>query len=408
MQRRDFLSSSFVAGLSVATSSSSLLQGAEKTTAADDVVAAKSVFFGHPVVSGPAPESLTILQAVNGPASGYLELAIGEGDFQRIDAEAAGLLPYDANVFKFVLPPLPDNESIRYRITARTITFKTDYNIIQGEASTGPTYTFRTLNSKAESTKFVVWNDTHEHQETIKILQQQTAALKPDFLMWNGDQTNNVHDPVRMREQFLSPGELEICSRWPMAYSRGNHDVRGPGARQVHQFTGTPDDRFYYAFRSGPVAALVMDTGEDKPDDRAVFAGLAGFEAMRERQKIWLAQVITEPWFRSAPFRILFCHIPLWWNRDVSKYDFWIFSEVCRDAWLPLLKQADVKIVISGHVHSSNWIPANENQAIGQLTGGGPQTNSATIIQGIADQHTLRITCQSLDGKILYDLKFEA
>lgn len=404
MQRRDFLTSS-VTGLCLASAETVVAaaqEGARRTAGPE------SVFFGHPVVSGPSADALVILQGVNGPASGFVELAVGDGPFERVDAESAGLLPYDANVLKFRLPALPQNQSIRYRVTARRIEFKTDYNIQQGPVESTPVYTVPTLDTQAARTKFVVWNDTHENLNTIRQLQEQTAVLQPDFLMWNGDQTNNVHDPRVMREQYLSPGQLEISARWPLAYARGNHDLRGPAARLVHQFTGTPEDRFYYAFRSGPVAALVMDTGEDKPDDRDVFAELAAFEPMRQRQTEWLARVIEEDWFRSAPFRILFCHIPLWWNGDVSKYDFWLFSEVCRDAWLPLLLKGKVQLVVSGHTHQATWLPPTADQPIGQLIGGGPQQERATLMEGIADHKALTLICRFLDGREAYKVEVTA
>jgi len=408
MQRREFLTSSVVAGLAASAGASAQAQGNAAGTSTQTPAASKSVFFGQPVVSGPAPESLTILQAVNGPATGHLEIAVGDEPFRRIDSESAGLLPYDQNILKFTLPPLPPGKSVRYRVTANTILFKTDYNIIPGEPEQTEIRTFRTLDPQASATRFVVWNDTHEHQKTIDVLQQQTLAFRPDFLMWNGDQTNNVHDPVKMREQYLSPGELEISSQWPMAYARGNHDVRGPAAREVARFTGTPEDLFYYAFRSGPLAALVMDTGEDKPDDRAVYAGLAGFDAMRERQRQWLAQVIEQAWFRSAPYRILFCHIPLWWTPDGKERDFWMCSEVCRDAWLPLLQQARIQLVVSGHIHKATLMPATESQPIPQLMGGGPKLESATIIEGIADAQHCVLTCKKLTGEVAYRIELPA
>lgn len=409
MQRRDFLSSSLIAGYGFAGSLALHDQSASAAEAKPgNASQPKRLLFGHPVVSGPAPESLTILQGVNGPASGYVELAIGDQDFQRIDGEKAGLLPYDAHVLKFVLPPLPGGKTIRYRVVARPIEFNSAYKIVQGEPEQTETFEFQTLNPQASSTRFIIWNDTHENVGTIRQLQQLTQKFDPDFLLWNGDQTNDVYDPVKMRAQYLSPGELEICAQWPMAYARGNHDVRGPAARLLSQFTGTPNDQFYYAFRSGPVAALVMDTGEDKPDDRDVFAGLAGFAAMRERQRKWLAEVIQQDWFRAAPYRLMFCHIPLWWESDGRERDFWMCSEVCRDAWLPLLEKAGIQLVISGHIHRAQLLPRSSSQPIPQLTGGGPRQEQATIIEGIANDKELTIQCKSLAGEVRHEMVIPA
>jgi hypothetical protein len=251
-----------------------------------------------------------------------------------------------------------------------------------------------------------VWNDTHENEATLRALHQSTAAIEPDFLLWNGDQTNDVHFAKDMSGQFLAPLGLNIANRWPLAYVRGNHDVRGPAARHVPDFTGTPGDAFYYAFRSGPVAALVMDTGEDKADDHSYFGGLAAFQQLRERQARWLEGVVKQSWFRQAPFKILFCHLPLWWIRDRQDIEWWEFSKVSRDAWLPGLLKGGVSLVISGHTHSAQWMPASASQPLGQLVGGGPQPAGATLIQGTATAQTLNITMAKLDGTVLRNLEF--
>src|SRR5262245_45292640 len=269
-----------------------------------------SVFMGSPAVMGPAPDAIAILQPLQRHAVGYLEFAVENGPWQRVDAEQAGMLPLAEHVLKFRLPPLPPGKSVRYRFTARTagwVKVKQFYHgdLKFGELQTSPEYRFRTLDAASDMTTIAVWNDTHENTETLKALHGLTAALKPDVLLWNGDQSNDVHFERDMAGQFLNPAGLAVADRWPLAYVRGNHDVRGPAAWSLPKFTGTPDDRFYYGFRSGPVAALVMDTGEDKPDDSEVFGGMAAFQKMQQRQAEWLDVVLKEAWFREAPHKVL-------------------------------------------------------------------------------------------------------
>jgi hypothetical protein len=192
---------------------------------------------------------------------------------------------------------------------------------------------------------------------------------------------------------------------------RGNHDTRGPEARKLPGFTGTPEDGCYhYAFRSGPLAALVMDTGEDKPDENPVYGGLAAFNRLKERQTRWLERVVRESWFRNAPFRVLFCHIPLWWNlRHKDPTDFWIdYNKICRDSWSPLLVTAGVKVVISGHTHDYAWLPANDKRPIGQLIGGGPRPMIATFIEGMATRERLTLTMKKLDGTVIHKVELTA
>ena len=181
--------------------------------------------------------------------------------------------------------------------------------------------------------------------------------------------------------------------------------MRGPAAQSLPGFTGTPDDRFYYAFRSGPLAALVMDTGEDKPDDSPYLSGMGAFQKMQRRQAEWLKGIVIEPWFRDAPHKVLFCHIPLWFkhpripNSDGTKY--------CRDLWTPTLAEAGVKLVISGHTHDYAWLPANAKRPIAQLIGGGPRPSIATFIEGTATQESLTMTMKKLDGTVLQNVEFK-
>jgi len=418
MDRRSFLAASAAAaGLSAMDQRGALAQAVLSRAPAPDAGANAQadgpLLVARPVVSGPAAESITILQPIAGPATGFVEFAIDDAPFERVDAGGHGLLPYEPHVLKFRLPGLPAGRNVRYRVTAHRVDWRPVRQFIHGEIVTaqpevGPEKTFRTLDPSATETRFIVWNDTHENSETLKALAQQTAARRPDFLLWNGDQTNDVHYEADISGQVLSPAGVELASSWPLAYARGNHDLRGPAARNLTDFTGTPNDRYYYAFRSGPVAVLVMDTGEDKPDDHPVFGGLAAFVKYRERQTKWLAETVQAPWFAEAPFRVLFCHIPLWWIKDRRDIDYWEFSKVCRDAWTPLLAEAGVQLVISGHTHDHAWLPATEKQPLGQLIGGGPKPAHATLIEGLATRDKLTLTVQKLDGKVVHVVELNA
>lgn len=376
--------------------------------------AAGPVLAGSPVVSGPSPDAITILQPLQRHATGFLEFAVEDGPFRRVDTERAGLLPFAEHVLKFRLPPLPPGKTVRYRVTAGSIGWVKVRQFYHGELKAGPPQIglerrFRTLNPASNQTTFAVWNDTHENVETLRALHERTTALKPDFLLWNGDQSNDVHFERDMAAQFLSPAGLAIADRWPLAYVRGNHDVRGPAARSLPDFTGTPGDRYYYAFRSGPLATLVMDTGEDKPDDSPHFGGMAAFQPMQRRQAEWLKGVVREPWFRDAPFKVLFCHIPLWFTRDIfPTHQRWEAHHFCRELWLPTLVEAGVKLVVSGHTHDFRWMPAKPGQPIAQLIGGGPVPRFATLIQGTATRDTLALKMTRLDGTLLHEVKLNA
>ena len=417
MNRRTFLTTAAVssAGLPLVAQNYSDYSKDPRPDIAEGTYTAGSapgpVLAGSPVVTG--PEAITILQPLQRLATGYLEFAIENEPYQRVDAPHAGLQPLAEHVLKFQLPPLPPGKNVRYRLTARPVGWVKVKQFYHGEVKFGepavsPEYSFRTLDTAASTTTVAVWNDTHENAETLKALHGLTAALKPDLLLWNGDQSNDVHFEKDMAGQFLTPAGLSIAERWPMAYVRGNHDVRGPAARSLASFTGTPGDRFYYGFRSGPLAALVMDTGEDAPDESPHFGGMVAFQKMQERQAGWLKAVVKEAWFREGPHKVLFCHIPLWFTRDIFPTQRrWECHDVCRRLWVPTLVAAGVKLVVSGHTHDYRWMPAREGQPIAQLIGGAPQPRYATFTQLTATRETLTFRMSKLDGTVLHaaDLK---
>lgn len=78
-----------------------------------------------------------------------------------------------------------------------------------GEQQVSPESSFRTLDPSADTTTFAVWNNTRENAETLKALDKLTNAMKPDFMLWNGDQSNDVHFENQMTGQFLSPRDLQ-------------------------------------------------------------------------------------------------------------------------------------------------------------------------------------------------------
>lgn len=364
------------------------------------------IFAGSPVVAGPAPDAMTILQPVQRMATGHLEFAVEDAPWQRVDGGHAGLLPMSEHVLKFHLPPLPPGKLVKYRVVAHTVGWVKVRQFYHGELKAGvpqtsPERAFRTLDPSADATTFVVWNDTHENATTLQSLASLTTPLAPDFLLWNGDQSNDIHFERDMAGQFLNPAGLAVADKWPLAYVRGNHECRGPAAHALPGFTGSPGDRFYYGFRSGPLAAIVLDTGEDKPDDSPYFGGMAAYGPMQERQAQWLQDVVKEAWFQEAPHKVLFCHIPLWFKHPKIQSNPFDGHDFCRKLWVPTLVAAGVKLVVSGHTHDYLWMPASDTQPIAQLIGGAPQPKFATLIHGTATRTGLKVTMSKLDGTVV-------
>jgi hypothetical protein len=159
------------------------------------------------------------------------------------------------------------------------------------------------------------------------------------------------------------------------------------------------------------VAALFLHTGEDKPDDHSSFGGRVAFDRLRREQAAWLSETIRQPEIREAPYRIVFCHIPLRWSNetppDYSQGGFDHFSLRSREAWHDALVQWNAQLVVSGHTHRAAHLPANSEFPYAQITGGGPALNGATWMLAEADGSAFKLEVKALDGatRFAVDLK---
>jgi len=353
------------------------------------------------VLMAPQADGIEAVWAVSRLSRGRLEWETADGARGLVGADAFGFVPQGEHLLRVRVSGLKPGTA--YRIRSHTIAASDQENVVSAWKA------FRTLNPAAAETQFVMWNDTHMHDESIRALHQATPAA--DFLMWNGDTCNNWTDEELLEPTLLHPAGCDITENRPLFINWGNHDVRGPYAFKMPGLVATPEGRPYYAFRSGPVGVICLHTGEDKPDDHPSFQGRVAFDALRAEQARWLAATIRQPELRDAPYRVIFCHIPLRW-KDESPQDYATsgydrHSGRSRAAWHDSLVQWKAQVILSGHTHQSAWLPPTAKFPYGQLVGGGPQLQQATWTEGIADGKKLQLKVTNLERKVLHDVAFK-
>ncbi|MCC7377395.1 MAG: metallophosphoesterase [Verrucomicrobiales bacterium] len=316
----------------------------------------------------------------------------GNGGFAAVDNH--GFVPQGTRWLRVRVDGLESGKSYRLR----TVTTSAD-----GARSEGSEWkTYRPLDPAAAASRFVVWNDTHMNDETIQRLHDVTPSA--DFLVWNGDTCNDWHREDLLVPTVLHPGNRDITTGRPMFVVCGNHDVRGLWAYRMPEMIAWPERRPFFAFRSGPVAVVCLHTGEDKPDSHPSFGGRVAFDELRKEQTRWLTTVLAREDIARAPYRVVFCHIPLRWQDetlpDYAKGGFDRFSYRSREAWHELLVAWKAQVIISGHTHHSAWLAPTASFLYGQLVGGGPSPKAATWIQGEATRENLRLVMRKLDGSV--------
>ena len=176
-------------------------------------------------------------------------------------------------------------------------------------------------------------------------------------------------------------------------YARGNHEMRGPFARQLFDYVPTPEGRFYFARDAGPVHLIVLDTGEDKPDDTNVYARLNKTTAYRAAELTWLREhVRTAPRFAAAPFRVIAMHQPRWG---------WLANGNAE--WIAIANDARIDLVIAGHAHKFSYTAPTDAQRYHLLVVGQDQ-----VARIDATTTELKVVVTATDGKVVHTLTIPA
>jgi hypothetical protein len=132
-------------------------------------------------------------------------------------------------------------------------------------------------------------------------------------------------------------------------------------------------------------------------------------EPLRREQAGWMREhVLKTPELRDAPYRVVFCHIPLRWkieNEVGREYD--SFSRRSRELWHETLVAWGAQVVISGHMHETHWMEGTKEFPYAQLVGGGPKPEAATYMEAHADASRLEITMKNLAGEVVHQPVFK-
>jgi acid phosphatase type 7 len=345
-----------------------------------------------PYLAAPTDTSATVVWMTDLPS--HSRVLYGAGG--ALDREAVpvkdGMVPV-GTLHAVRLTGLAPGRTYQYRVVSTPVLELNSYWSKKGLELQSDSYTFTTFDRRKSTVSFVSISDTHESVPRIDSIMQKVDWSRTDFLLHTGDAFNGVQSEEQVWAKWLDPliaGGLHQSK--PLIYARGNHDTRGPFARQLEQYVPIEEGRFYYSRDAGPVHLLVVDTGEDKHDTTQVYARLNRMEEYRAQELAWLRRhAQTSARLKEAPFRVLVMHQPRWG---------WLSSqnEAAQAAWTAAANDAKVDLVIAGHTHRYSFTPA-----------GGPAGNRYPILvvgQGQvakvdASATAIQVTVLDRDGSTL-------
>ena len=234
------------------------------------------------------------------------------------------------------------DEAKEYSIHSQKITYRGPFGGFFGR-DISIDYTFRPVDV-SDGFNYYSLSDIHMAGEAAA----KAAAYMQDkeLLVLAGDivsMMDTYYDAnlVNVYANQITKGEIAVV------YARGNHEIKGKYAENLHNFVGTKGDSFYYNFYLGGengVYGVVLDIGEDHDDDYWEYYDTSYYEAYRDEQVKFLENESQKDLSKYA-YKLAVCHIPVVFINSRKNH------KEAKEKMTEHLNKMDIDMMISGHQH---------------------------------------------------------
>lgn len=308
---------------------------------------------------------VTVVWTTDKPALSWVEIAEDNGnsfyqkEHKRHYETVAGRRQAHKRVHAVRLKQLKPGTRYNYRIFSQEVVeWKYNDAVKYGDVAATNVFSraplrFTTFPEKGSDISFLVFNDIHGRADYMAELVKNEDFSTHDFVLFNGDMSSSVENSDQLFKDYIDTAVSLYASELPLIYNRGNHETRGRHADFLAEYFPTNSKNFYQLYMVGDIACLVLDCGEDKPDNDIEYGNLADYDAYRVEESEWLRQVVASESFRNAAARIVFLHIPLGngsWHGNLH----------LEELFLPILNEAGIDVMFSGHTHRYGFREPNE------------------------------------------------
>ncbi len=378
----------------------SILPAAASQAAAVDE---KNHFVAGPYLQNLSATEITVIWITHKNSFSWVEYGEGTYTSKREFGYNNGLIEANNRINKVILTNLKPGTVHKYKIVSTEVLGYRGSVVQFGETISSALQQFKTPAMVEEEVSVAFMNDVHDRPQTFYQMLYRHGfsgnARDYDFVVFNGDMFDSIGSETQLVNHLLEPATEIFAQEVPFVLTQGNHECRGSFSRQLPDYFGYPDNRYYFSFTRGPVRFLVLDSGEDKTDDSVEYGGLAAFDKYRETQKRWLEKEIESEDFKKAAFRVLIIHISPWHSGD------WHGTLHCRETFGPVLNKARIDLQISGHTHRYKTHEPDNDHNFPIFIGGGPIVGNRTLIKLHANTKEMNVSMIKDDGEILGKLK---
>ncbi|MDR2647948.1 MAG: metallophosphoesterase [Oscillospiraceae bacterium] len=324
-----------------------------------------------PVVFDVGEENYAIMWHTNTKGTGSVTINVKGEEKTYWDATSGTINSKDTlHVVKIKKAILDEAKS--YQVHSEFVLFSVGYFAIKGPKVSSESYNFKPYDPAQNVIRALSVADIHgEHsnaEAATKVLLDDAGA-PADFVILNGDISrdwlltqNDFVDEILVIAQKLSKSGI------PVIYARGNHETRGQWATEMIDYFPTDTGHLYFETSYGPIKMLVLDTGEDKPDDHYEYAGLADFATYLAEERAWIENLKKDE-NESIQYRFTISHKH---NIDTE------FGE----NWTIPLVPLGTQFIFCGHGHHNSLRAADETGIPFFEDGGQPTASLITFKDG--------------------------
>lgn len=262
-----------------------------------------------------------------------------------------GLINAGGTVHKVRITGLQPGVKYAYKLHAVELMKLRPYQIYYGDTVKGKEFSFTTQDPSKKSTRFMVVNDIHTNGGKLAGFLKSGNAADQDLLVYNGDIVDNFETELQLLGPIIDTSVRYFASNVPFIFVRGNHETRGIMSRKLKDYLDFPNNRYYYSFDQGPVHFVLLDCGEDKPDNNRYYYGLADYDNYRLKELEWLRAELISPAYRDAAFRVIIVHMPVRGGENAG-----YGPQYLADHFGPVLRDAGADLMIAAHTHRHAWL----------------------------------------------------
>ena len=252
----------------------------------------------------------------------------------------AGSMKSKDTVHKIIVPQEKLDAAKGYTIHAEKMIYRGPFGGFKGK-EISKSYNFRPVNS---ADGLVYYTITDAHHARRGAVDAATSVENLDFIVILGDTVGMVEyeQNVLLTNQIayeVTKGEI------PVVYARGNHEIKGDYAEDLHKYVGSKNGNFYYWFKLSDVFGITLDLGEDHDDGWWEYYDTDRFTLYHNEQTEFLKELVETKPYENYNYTLVACHIPIQFVNSRKDH-----VEV-KATWTELLNEIQPDLAVYGHQH---------------------------------------------------------